>query len=71
MKINRQQLEKTVKKINEKTFNEDKCLPDEIIKHDLEVLQKEIQNLVNKYDASIELYYDDIKQVHVSINLRV
>ena len=55
--------------MNPNTIRKD--MPNEIIKHDLEVLQEEIQKVVNKYGASIELYYDDNKQVHVSINLRV
>lgn len=42
----------------------------ENIRKDLTQLRIVIQNLVNKYDAPIELYYDDKKQVHVSLHLR-
>lgn len=43
----------------------------ENIRKDLTQLRIVIQNLVNKYDAPIEIYYDDNKQVYVSIKLRV
>lgn len=42
----------------------------ENVRKDLTQLRIVIQNLVNKYDAPIELYYDDKKQVHVSLHLR-
>ena len=42
----------------------------ENIRKDLTQLRIVIQNLVNKYDAPIELYYDDKKQVHVNLHLR-
>ena len=42
----------------------------ENVRKDLTQLRIVIQNLVNKYDAPIELYYDDKKQVHVNLHLR-
>lgn len=43
----------------------------ENVKKDLTQLRIVIQNFVNKYHAPIELYYDDNKQVHVSVKLRM